>query len=77
MCFLTFREMPDILIVNQHNGITLIGGIWDMLEKQVATLTGILKNEDIQSYAGDSFYNLTLLTVDKSCSSPLAGRYSA
>lgn len=29
-----------------------------MLEKQVAALTGILKNEDIQSYAGDSFYNL-------------------
>ena len=29
-----------------------------MLEEQVAALTGILKNEDIQNYAGDSFYNL-------------------
>lgn len=29
-----------------------------MLEEQVATLTGILKNEDIKKYAGDSFYNL-------------------
>lgn len=29
-----------------------------MLEEQVAALTGVLKNEDIQNYAGDSFYNL-------------------